>query len=151
MKTLDVAEDLAGIRGRIASLTANDTAVWGSMNVGQMVCHLSDAFEISLGEREAAPLKPPMPRALLKRLALYAPMKWPKGVDTVPEINQCKGAGTTPAEFASDVARLLGKLESFAAVSYLAPAHSIFGGMTRKDWMRWGYLHTDHHLRQFGR
>jgi Protein of unknown function (DUF1569) len=29
--------------------------------------------------------------------------------------------------------------------------HPIFGPMTAKDWMRWGYLHADHHLRQFGR
>jgi hypothetical protein len=31
------------------------------------------------------------------------------------------------------------------------PAHPIFGRMTEAEWMRWGYLHTDHHLRQFGR
>jgi hypothetical protein len=28
--------------------------------------------------------------------------------------------------------------------------HPMFGEMTEKDWMRWGYLHADHHLRQFG-
>jgi hypothetical protein len=28
--------------------------------------------------------------------------------------------------------------------------HPIFGQMTEKEWMRWGYLHMDHHLRQFG-
>jgi hypothetical protein len=32
-----------------------------------------------------------------------------------------------------------------------AESHPMFGGMTAKDWMRWGYLHADHHLRQFGR
>ena len=26
-----------------------------------------------------------------------------------------------------------------------------WGKMTAGDWMRWGYLHADHHLRQFGR
>jgi len=31
------------------------------------------------------------------------------------------------------------------------PPHPIFGQMTRAEWLRWGYLHTDHHLRQFGR
>jgi hypothetical protein len=121
------------------------------MSVGQMVCHLSDAFEIAIGERDAALMKPPMPRALLKRLALQAPMQWPKGVETVPEINQGRGRGTVPAAFEADVARLLGKLESFAAAQRLSPTHAIFGGMTTKDWMRWGYLHCDHHLRQFGR
>jgi hypothetical protein len=30
------------------------------------------------------------------------------------------------------------------------PAHPIFGKMSETDWMRWAYLHVDHHLRQFG-
>jgi len=26
----------------------------------------------------------------------------------------------------------------------------MFGLMPDRDWMRWGYLHMNHHLRQFG-
>jgi hypothetical protein len=29
-------------------------------------------------------------------------------------------------------------------------AHPIFGPMSDAAWLRWGYLHMDHHLRQFG-
>jgi hypothetical protein len=29
-------------------------------------------------------------------------------------------------------------------------AHSFFGRLSRTEWLRWGYLHMDHHLRQFG-
>ena len=28
---------------------------------------------------------------------------------------------------------------------------ALWGKMSARDWMRWGYLHADHHLRQFGR
>jgi hypothetical protein len=28
--------------------------------------------------------------------------------------------------------------------------HPVFGAMSDSAWRRWGYLHTDHHLRQFG-
>ena len=28
--------------------------------------------------------------------------------------------------------------------------HPIFGALSRAAWLRWGYLHVDHHLRQFG-
>ena len=28
--------------------------------------------------------------------------------------------------------------------------HPFFGAMSPNQWLRWGYLHTDHHLRQFG-
>jgi hypothetical protein len=27
--------------------------------------------------------------------------------------------------------------------------HAIFGAMSRREWLRWGWLHADHHLRQF--
>ena len=30
------------------------------------------------------------------------------------------------------------------------PAHPFFGAMSSSAWLRWGYLHMDHHLRQFG-
>lgn len=28
--------------------------------------------------------------------------------------------------------------------------HPGFGRMSQSDWLRWGYRHVDHHLRQFG-
>ena len=28
--------------------------------------------------------------------------------------------------------------------------HPTLGPMSRAQWLRWGYLHADHHLRQFG-
>jgi hypothetical protein len=29
-------------------------------------------------------------------------------------------------------------------------AHPMFGPLTRREWMLWGYRHMDHHFRQFG-
>lgn len=29
--------------------------------------------------------------------------------------------------------------------------HPLFGSLNRREWMRRGWLHNDHHLRQFGR
>jgi hypothetical protein len=37
-----------------------------------------------------------------------------------------------------------------AAPDALDPAHGLFGTMSLRDWQRWAYRHTDHHLRQFG-
>ena len=150
-KTLSTVEDLAGIRERIGSLAPTDARRWGAMNVHQMVCHLSDSYGLPLGERVAAPMKQSVPLPLLKWFALQAPMKWPKGVPTVSELDQCKGGGTSPVAFEADVAVLLDKLGCFAAASGPWPPHPIFAGLTTSEWMRWGYLHVDHHLRQFGR
>jgi hypothetical protein len=151
MKTLSSNADLAGIRSRIVLLSPADTRLWGSMSAHQAVCHLTDAFCCSLRERVATPIKAwPIPMPIYKWLALYFPRKWPAGVPTPPEINQQIG-GTPPAEFAADRTTLLIKLDQFAQSSGPWGSHPIFGSMNTAEWMRWGYLHTDHHLRQFGR
>jgi hypothetical protein len=48
------------------------------------------------------------------------------------------------------VEALVGHLVAQAA-SFAWPPHPLFGPMSRAAWLRWGYLHLDHHLRQFGR
>jgi hypothetical protein len=42
---------------------------------------------------------------VIKWIALYAPMRWPSGIQTVPEFDQ-RTAGTPPLEFDADVATL---------------------------------------------
>lgn len=151
MKTLADAKYLAEIKSRIGQLSPDNTGQWGSMNVQEMICHLRDAYEIPLGLRTVAPSAPPsIPRGVLKRVALRMPIKWPPGVATMPEIDQRIG-GTRPVGFAADLQSLRARLDEFAALQEVTPPHPIFGEMTQAEWMRWGYLHADHHLRQFGR
>lgn len=121
------------------------------MSVHQMVCHLSDAYRLPLGEKSASPATGLLQRTLMKWIALQLPMKWPKGVKTRPEVEQGVG-GTAPVEFEQDRAELLTLVRRFCEVSAsLSIPHPFFGHMTRQEWLRWGYLHADHHLRQFGR
>ena len=55
-------------------------------------------------------------------------------------------------EFERDRAELLKLVERFCEFCN-APkrprAHPIFGEFREDEWLRWGYLHADHHLRQF--
>jgi hypothetical protein len=151
MKTLSSNDGLASIRSRIALIGPTDTRLWGTMSAHQMLCHLRDSFECPLGERVPAPIKgPPIPVSVCKWLALRFPMKWPKGVQTPPEMDQRIG-GTPPEDLETDRAALLSKLDEFVRATGPWAPHPMFGAMTRAEWMRWGYLHTDHHLRQFGR
>jgi hypothetical protein len=57
-----------------------------------------------------------------------------------------------PVDFASDRAGLEAVLALFVEEAGRPdrPAHPVFGRMSEAAWLRWGYLHADHHLRQFG-
>jgi len=124
---------------------------WGKMTAAEMVCHLNDCFLSVMGERPIEIPKPAFGHRLLKRIALYAPVKWPPGVKTRPELDQ-ETQGTRPAEFDADMKMLLELIDRFTAQPRtLLERHPIFQQMTERDWMRWGYRHTDHHLRQFGK
>ena len=55
------------------------------------------------------------------------------------------------ADFGVDQAEAVDEMERFCRPGQSRADHAFFGEMSERDWMRWGYLHTDHHLRQFGR
>jgi len=147
MKALDV--DKAEVLRRLAELRPDSARQWGKMSCHQMIVHLSDSFQVPLGERKASKASVPIPRGIFKWAALYAPMKWPRGVKTMPEIEQGVG-GTAPVEFLKDREKLVELIARFCGANVHGATHPIFGAMSEKDWQRWGYLHCDHHLRQFG-
>jgi hypothetical protein len=122
------------------------------MSAHQVVCHLSDAFLMGMGQKPVSHAAGPLQRTVVKWIALYLPLSWPTGrLLTRPEIDQELG-GTRPVDFAVDVARLEALVEMVTAQprSFEWQLHPIFGGMSDAAWLRWGYLHVDHHLRQFG-
>ena len=152
MKTLARAADHDELRRRLASLGPEQVRRWGRMTVGQMVCHLADSFEMALGRKPVTSRAGPLQRTLVKWLALYAPLPWPPGIRTSPEIDQTLGQCTVPVDFESDRARIGCLMDEMARqdAAFAWPAHPVFGPMSPAAWLRWGYLHTNHHLRQFG-
>ena len=149
MKSLASIEVLSDTRGRLLRLRAEDQARWGTMTAVQMVRHLGCAYEVALGERTVGPMKG-LPPALMNWAALRSGLRWAKNISTTPEL---KRAMMEPSddEFDGLVARAVAGMEAVANGPRCAPSHPMFGPMTKADWMRWGYLHADHHLRQFGR
>ena len=119
------------------------------MSAHQMICHLADALFVANGETTATSATGLFQRTVIKWIALYAPFRWPPGIPTPVEIDQEVG-GTRPQDFTSDVARVESLLRRFADASATCGEHPVFGRMSTKAWLRWGYLHADHHLRQFG-
>jgi hypothetical protein len=122
------------------------------MSAHQMICHLADAYRMGSGELTLSTATGLRQRTIVKWIALYLPVNWPGGIATRPEIDQVAGKGRCPSDFAADLADVEALVEAFAARAGSSewPAHPIFGRMSAAAWMRWGYLHSDHHLRQFG-
>jgi hypothetical protein len=151
MKTLATAEDKAEIVRRLGTIGPASERQWGKMTVGEMICHLSDAFRVAMSEKDAKPVSNMFTRSVMKWFALHGTMTWPQGVSTVPECEAGKG-GTPPAELERDLRELGELLERFVARprTFAFADHAIFGKMSDAEWLRWGYLHMDHHLRQFG-
>jgi hypothetical protein len=149
-KTLAEEPDTNELRSRIAALTGDEPARFGKMSVGEAVCHVREAYRLALSGRALTPgMTIPLPPAEVKRLSLYVDREWPIGAKTPLEL-EVGQPGTVPAEFAEDKAGLVAEMERFRN-EIGEGAHPYFGEMTREDWLRWGYLHADHHLRQFGR
>ncbi len=152
MKSLANSRDVAELRGRLQLVRADAHRRWGTMTAPQMICHLHDAFLMGTDRQPISHVATFGNRTVVKWIALYAPARWPQGIKTRPEIDQVIGGGTAPASFADDVARLLAVMDTAATdVRFFeARPHPIFGPLSRAAWLRWGYLHVDHHLRQFG-
>ena len=151
MKTLQNQADRDALVQRLGKIRPDSEPRWGKMSAHQMICHLSDSFRGVMGEKELKPAPRSFAGKFVKWVALYAPMPWPHGVKTRPEMDQRIG-GTLPGDFAADVRELRRLFEKFTRrpMEFQWRPHPIFLEMSEKDWMRWGYLHMDHHLRQFG-
>lgn len=121
------------------------------MTPHQMICHLADTFRGVMGERPLSKAQVFIPRPLYKWIALEFPLPWPPNINTRPEIDQMVG-GSRPTEFSKDVQALEILYTRFTArpIDFIRQPHPMFGPMSDEEWMRWGFLHMDHHFRQFG-
>ena len=151
MRTLARQQETAEILHRLRQVRPESGRRWGRMSAHQMICHLSDAFRMAMGEKPVSHASRLVERTIVKWIALYVPLPWPAGIATKAELDQELG-GTRPADFAEDVAQLEALLHRITAHArgFAWQAHPIFGRMSEAEWMRWAYLHMDHHLRQFG-
>jgi hypothetical protein len=151
MKTLAHGRDKSEILERLKSLRPDSVRRWGRMSAHQMVCHLADGLRMMTGQNSVTLDTHLLKRTVLKWIVLYVPLRWPHGIMTSPEIDQERG-GTKPVEFVSDVAQVEALVDAATSPAYALhrQLHPFFGRMSDAVWLRWGYLHLDHHLRQFG-
>ena len=151
MKSLSDPQCKEEILVRLGRVQFDAHRRWGKMNAGQMICHLNDCFLGVMGDKPMEIMARYPMRKLVKWIALDLPFQWPHGVSTRPEFDSEIG-GTPPADFELYKQELLLQIEKFikAPRTFKFRPHPMFLEMTDQEWMRWGYRHMDHHLRQFG-
>ena len=155
-RTLRNSADKQQIIARLKTIQLTSPRGWGKMTAAQMLCHLADSFRVTIGEKHwdlarvrVTPI--PVPLWFLRWVALDLPKQWPQGTPTRPEVD-AEAEGTKPGDFENDRQELLRLLDRFTRQprDFQWQAHPIFGPLSEAEWMRWGYLHMDHHFRQFG-
>jgi hypothetical protein len=151
LKTVADPDVLRALESRLAGLNAASQRRWGTLTPHEMLCHLGDACEMVLRTRPRERPLPRRARPVVKFLGLSMPLRWPRGIATNPA-HDPRSRGTKPGEFNKDRERVVATLRAIAAAKpeTLEPMHGNFGVMSTRDWQRWAYKHTDHHLRQFG-
>lgn len=130
---------------RVRSLRSDSRGRWGKMSIDQMLWHVNQAMEISLGDVSVSGPRSLLPGSLLKFMVLRLP--WVKGAPTHPSF-----VARATYDFAEQQERCLQLIEALASkpVDGAWPAHPAFGAMKGREVSHLMAKHLDHHLRQFG-
>ncbi|MBS1500552.1 MAG: DUF1569 domain-containing protein [Bacteroidetes bacterium] len=130
---------------RIGTLHENSKALWGKMNVDQMIKHCTLYEEMATGKVK---YKRAFIGRLFGKIALKQVLKddapLARNTPTLPEL-RIKESGDFSSEKAKWIS-LVGEYEHFTNTGFI---HPFFGKMTKEQIGYMSYKHTDHHLRQF--
>lgn len=147
MKTIFDNRTREELIARIKTITFENKAQWGKMNVTQMLVHCIKWEEMALGKTKH---KQSFLGKLFGKYALKdfigddSPFK--KNVPTLSflKINETNRSVTDLKE---EWTSLIQKYNNFDNENF---THPFFGKMTSEQLGYLAYKHTDHHLRQFG-
>ena len=149
MKTVYDEATRDGLIARINTLKEDGTALWGKMNVTQMMGHMIVWNEWVLGKNDL-----PHKQGILGKLI----GRWMLKKDTKDDTPMSKGMPAGKGFIVNEPKRnftaqkglwidLLREYESYGKPYFL---HDFYGKMTKEQLGIFAYKHTDHHLRQFG-
>jgi hypothetical protein len=146
MKSIFNETDNAEFIDRINKLTPSTPALWGKMNVAQMLAHCQVIIQVALGElRLKRNLLGFIFGGIAKKQILEKPLK-----HSVPTFNEAKIADER--NFDKEKQKLIEQIKRFSAGPGVISKdpHPFFGPMTIDEWDTLQVKHLDHHFRQFG-
>ena len=149
MPTIFNPDSAKAIQARIDRLTPDARPLWGRMSAGEMVCHLTDAFKVALGETPTN-LRTSILSNRLVRWLIISVFPLPRGKATTSREFQL----TLPANWNADRGDFRRYFERVLVKGRDPNAtwntHPSFGRMGTNQYGKLMYKHMDHHLRQFG-
>jgi hypothetical protein len=127
-------------------LSPEGQALWGKMDVAQMLAHVATFLEIATSDKKVTQM-------LLGRI--FGPFGKrqilttgiPKNSPTIPSIKV-----SDQRNFQSEKERVLLGLERFykgGEAGITRQPHQFWGRLTPNEWARLQYVHMDHHFKQF--
>lgn len=132
---------------RINSISRDDKAKFGKMNVFQMTAHCADQIRMALGEIKGLHLEN-VDMVKIREMDARG-----ESVPTVDGLDQIAGQGTKPTDLESDKKILVDFIEKFVNCGddYPFHFHPFMGPVDKEKWHRLISHHLNHHLNQFGR
>lgn len=145
MKTVFDKKTREELISRIQMLNEDSTALWGRMNIYQMLKHCTLWEEMITGKTK---YKQTLIGRLFGKMALKNALKegklMPLNAPTVPEL-RVLSEGNVEREKTKWIHQI-GQYDNYSNPEFI---HPFFGKMTREQIGQHAYMHTDHHLRQF--
>jgi hypothetical protein len=148
LKSLFTESDNLGIIERINSLKPNSGALWGKMNVAQMMAHCTIALKACTGEIKPKKVFLSFLFRKIARKQVFGSNDLRKRTPSAREyiVRDKKDFETEKSGLISYV----GKFYDSGPGIVTKEPHAFFGILTAEEWDILMWKHLDHHLRQFG-
>ena len=148
MKNIFDLTDKNDIINRIDELHPNSKALWGKMNVSQMLAHCIVPTKISSGEIASRQKLLGKLFGKMAKKQMLASEQMKKGLPTDPGFVIKDAPDFYKTRQALKAA--IDKLYDTDKIELLQRKHPFFGKLSLEEWGVLNYKHYDHHLKQFG-
>jgi hypothetical protein len=148
MKTIFNEADYSDLRKRITNLEHSAPALWGKMDVGQMLAHCNGTMKVAVGDLKLDRLFIGRIIGPIAKKGFLSEKPFSKGSPTAKVF-----VITDKKDFEKEKAELLTLIKRFhdgGENGATKHPHSFFGELTPQQWGETQWKHLDHHLRQFG-
>jgi hypothetical protein len=149
MKSLFNQQDANEFIERINKLSPQSKALWGKMDVAQMLAHCEVPLRVAQGDLR--PKVNPIIKFLFGKMAKKQFLSDKEVKRNSPTMSEA--LITDKREFENEKEKLVSQIKRFhqgGEAGITREAHPFFGELTVQEWDRLQSKHIDHHLKQFG-